>query len=138
MSDEHNLQQLLLQARNQIHDLQTQITHMQIEHQRALDEAAAQYLALQSQFELKFGDPVEEGIAKGPPLYVTMQDNVQHLTLEEARLHLIALMSGISRVQAQGLLQNVDTVVPLLQRASGRTPPPPPQAAAAVEPEKHE
>jgi hypothetical protein len=84
--------------------------------QQAMTAARASRDALAAKFEAMYGDPVEDGIARGPAPYVTMTDGAAHPTLADARLHLIAVTAGLSTQQARELVGKQDAVIPLLRR----------------------
>ena len=63
--------------------------------------------ALAKKFEELYG-PIETGIRLGPQPYITSDGNV-HGTLQDARMHLLSLEAGVTKVQAKTLISKAET-----------------------------
>lgn len=73
--------------------------------------------ALAKKFEELYG-PVEAGIRLGPQPYITPDGNV-HGTLQDARMHLLSLEAGVTKVQAKTLISKAETLLPMIKKILG-------------------
>lgn len=87
--------------------------------QQMAASADASRAALAQKFEVLHGEPTpEEGIVTGSH-FVTTADNQIHLTLQAARIHLIAWRTGLQPSQVETLVAGAGEIAPLLTRAAG-------------------
>lgn len=120
MSDEAGA---LAAAAARIADLERQLGDATQAAAQAKLDADARVAALQARFDLLYGDPVEDGIVRGAPPYVTSADGQKHDTLQDARVHLVALAMGIPDGRVKDLIKTQSgPLVDLIQRAAGEAP----------------
>lgn len=72
---------------------------------------------LAQKFEELYG-PVEDGIRLGPQPYITPDGNV-HASLQDARMHLLSMEAGVTKVQAKALIAKAKTLLPMIEKLLG-------------------